>query len=181
MRGFAPEVNRLVPAGVLLEAAVTARVSAVPHATGSTLSGWRRHAAAAFILLWLGVQLVLPLVQKLDLDRPGSPYRYARYSWAMFSRLVPRYEVSLYRTRAAGAREPIPDIGRYVRGYRSPEPMPLIAIYSSEEEVLDRFSRLVTAVAQERRDGYTYVASIRWTAHRPGTADSVELRADAVP
>jgi hypothetical protein len=156
-------------------------VSPVPHATGSELSGWRRHAAVGFIALWLGVQLAVPLAQKLDLERPGSPYRYARYSWAMFSRLVPRYEVSLYRTRAGGGREEIPDVGRYVRGYRSPDPMPMIAIYSSEDEVLDRFARLVTTIARDRRDGYTYVASIRWTAHRPGTLDAVELRADGAP
>jgi hypothetical protein len=156
-------------------------MAAVLDATGSEARGWRRLAAAAFIVVWLSVQIVVPLLQKLDIERPGSPYRYARYSWAMFSRLVPRYEVSIFRVRAGGPREPIPDIGRYVRGYRSPDPMPLLAIYSSEEEVLDRYARLVEAIARERRDGYTYVASIRWTAHRPGTADAVELRAHAVP
>jgi hypothetical protein len=131
--------------------------------------------------MWLAVQIAVPFVQKFDLEGPGLSYRYARYSWAMYSRLVPRYEVSLFRTRGAGDREPIPDIGRYVRGYRSPEPMPMMARYTSESEVLDRFTRLVTAIARERRDGYTYVASIRWTANRPGVSDLAELRADAVP
>ncbi len=145
----------------------------------SPLTGWRRHAAGAFIVVWLAVQIAVPVAQKLDLGAPGSPYRYARYSWAMFSRLVPRYEVRLYRTRAGGAPEAIPDMDRWVHGYRSPEPMRMSAIYTSEGEVLDRFSGLVRAIARERGDGYTYVAAIRWTANRPSGADSVEVRADA--
>jgi hypothetical protein len=145
----------------------------------STLTGWRRHAAVAFIVVWLAVQIAVPLAQKLDLGAPSSPYRYARYSWAMFSRLVPRYEVRLYRTRAGGAPEAIPDIDHWMHGYRSPEPMPMSAIYTSEGEVLGRFSGLVTAIAHERRDGYTYVAAIRWTANRPSGAATVEVRADA--
>ena len=156
------------------------RVGPVPHATESTLAGWRRLAAVAFIALWLGVQFAVPLVQKLDLEGRDARYRYARYSWAMFSRLVPRYEVSLYRRRADGAHEAIPDIGRWVRGYRSPEPMRMAAFYTSEGEVLDRFARLVAAIAGARRDGYTYVAAVRWTAHPPG-APFVELTADAAP
>src|SRR5215831_431856 len=115
-----------------------------------SLAGWRRHAAVAFIVVWLAVQIALPLAQKLDLDASGSRYRYARYSWAMFSRIVPRYEVRLYRTRAGGGPEPIPDIDRWVHGYRSPEPMPMAALYTSEGEVLDRFSGLVTAIARGR-------------------------------
>ncbi|HKZ05962.1 MAG TPA: hypothetical protein VJU81_10870 [Methylomirabilota bacterium] len=151
----------------------------MPHATESALRGWRRHAAIAFITLWLGVQIGVPLAQKLDVETPFAPYRYARYSWAMFSRLVPRYEVSLYRLRPHGAPEPIPEIDHWVRGYRSPEPMPMRALYVSEGEVLDRFGGLVAAIARERRDGYTYVASIRWTANRPQGLTTQELRADA--
>ena len=143
--------------------------------------GWHRRAVIAFIVLWLAVQIVVPLVQKFDLGRPGHSYRYARYSWAMFSRPVPRYEVMLFRTRGTGDRDAIPDIGRYVRGYHSPDPMPMLAIYSSEAEVLDRFGRLVRTIASQRRDGYTYVASIRWTANRPGTSDRTDLTAFAAP
>ena len=149
--------------------------------TDSEICGWRRYGTAAFIVVWISVQVVVPLVEKFDLRGPGVRYRYARYSWAMFSRLVPRYEVSLFRTRGVGDREAIPEIAHYVRGYRSPDPMPMIAIYSSEDEVLDRFTRLVRAIARERRDGYTYVASIRWTAHRPGLSDGAELMARAEP
>jgi hypothetical protein len=145
------------------------------------VNGLRRFAIVAFIVIWLGVQVTVPLIQKFELDRPGLPYRYTRYSWAMFSRLVPRYEVSLYRTRGTGDREPIPGIGRHVRGYRSPDPMPMLAIYTSEAEVLGRYRGLLEAIARERRDGYTYVAAIRWTAHPPGTADRAELRVDATP
>jgi hypothetical protein len=135
--------------------------------------------ALTFISVWLSIQVVVPLVQKLGFDASGLRYRYARYSWAMFSRPVPRYEVSIFRTRGAGDREPIPGIERYVRGYRSPDPMPMTSIYSSDDEVLDRFTRLVTALARERRDGYAYVASIRWTANHPGVSVPVEVRSDA--
>jgi hypothetical protein len=137
-----------------------------------------RHATAAFIVLWLAVQIAVPLLQKFEL--PTFRYRWARYSWAMFSRLVPRYEVQLFRTRGAGDPEPIPDIGRDVHGFLSPEPMPGIAYYVTEDEIIDRFSRLVTHLARERRDGYTYVASIRWTSYqRPDLPARVELRAEA--
>jgi hypothetical protein len=146
--------------------------------TSSEVFGWRRRAIVAFIVLWLAVQIVVPLVQKFEL--PTFRYRWARFSWAMYSRLLPRYEVRLFRARGAGAAEPIPDIDRYVRGYRSPEPMSMIAIYVSEDEVHDRFSRLVTYLAREQRDGYTYMASIRWTDYqRPGVAGLVEFRAEA--
>jgi hypothetical protein len=153
----------------------------VVDTAGSRVQGWRRYAALAFIGAWLGVQLAVPLVQKLGVDPFAPRYRYARYSWAMFSRPVPRFEVSIFRTRGAGEREPVPGIERYVRGYRSPAPMPMIAIYSSDEEVLDRFTRLVSTLARERHDGYAYVASIRWTAKHSGASDSVEIRADAAP
>jgi hypothetical protein len=153
----------------------------VDTAANSSVQGWRRYAAVAFISVWLCVQLVVPLTQKLGVDPFALRYRYARYSWAMFSRPVPRFEVSIFRMRAGGDREPVPGIERYVRGYRSPAPMPMIAIYSSDAEVLDRFTRLVTTLARERHDGYAYVASIRWTANHPGGSKSVEIRADATP
>src|SRR2546422_6756839 len=138
----------------------------------------RRYATTAFIVVWLSAQIVVPLVQKFEL--PTLRYRWARYGWAMYSRLGPRYEVRLFRTRGGGAAEPIPDIGRDVRGYRSPEPMPMIALYWSEDEVHDRFSRLVSYLARQRRDGDTYVASIRCTQYqRPGLSDLVEFRAEA--
>jgi hypothetical protein len=130
--------------------------------------------------VWLAIQVVVPFVQKFEL--PSLRYRWARFSWAMFSRLGPRYEVSLYRTRGAGPPEPVPAIDGDVRGYRSPGPMRMIALYWSEHEVHDRFSRLVTHLARERRDGYTYVASIRWTAYKSSEVpERVEFRADAKP
>ena len=144
--------------------------------TGGEVRGWRRHAATAFIVAWLSVQIVVPLVQKFEI--PTFRYRWARFGWAMYSRLVPRYEVRLFRVRGGGEAEPIPNIERYVRGYRSPEPMPMLALYVSEDEVHDRFSRLVSYLAREQRDGYTYVARIRWTDYPPAGAPSVvEFRA----
>ncbi len=146
--------------------------------TSRVVSGSRSYATAAFIVLWLVIQIVLPFVQKFEL--PTFRYRWARFSWAMYSRLGPRYEVRLLRTRDGGVAEPIPDVSRYVRGYRSPEPLPMIAMYVSEDEVHDRFFRLVTHIARDRHDGYTYVASIRWTAYqRPDVPSLVEFHADA--
>jgi len=153
----------------------------VADTAGFSVRGWRRYAALTFIAVWLAIQVTVPLVQKLGGDPFAPRYRYARYSWAMFSRPVPHFEVSIFRTRGAGDREPVPGIDRYVRGYRSPAPMPMIAIYSSDAEVLDRFTRLVTTLARDRHDGYAYVALIRWTANHPGGADSMEIRADAAP
>jgi hypothetical protein len=139
---------------------------------------WRRGLIAAFIVAWLSVQVVVPFVQKFEL--PSLSYRWARFSWAMFSRLGPRYEVRLFRTRGAGPAEAVPGIEHDVRGYRSPEPMRMIARYWSEREVHDRLARLVRHLADERRDGYTYVASVRWTAYRsPDVPEQLEFRAEA--
>jgi hypothetical protein len=56
--------------------------------------------------------------------------------------------------------------------------MTMLALYVSEDEVHDRFSRLISYVAREQRDGYTYIASIRWTEHPPaGVPTVVEFRA----
>jgi hypothetical protein len=154
---------------------LTPSAVAVGRARGA--ARWRRAATGTFIVAWLAVQIVVPFVQKFEL--PSLRYRYARYSWAMFSRLGPRYEVSVFRVRGTGEPEPIPDIDRVVRGYRSPDPMSMIATYWSEDEVHDRFSRLVAHLARERRDGYTYVASIRWIRyHADGVPGVVEFRAD---
>ena len=162
----------------MLATARPAKVGAVPHATESAPSGWRRHAAVTFIVLWLAVQLLVPLVQKFEL--PGLHYRWARYSWAMFSRPGPRYEIRLFRTRYGGSAEPIPEVGRYVRGYRSPEPMARYAPYWTEDELLDRLSRLVTHIARDRRDGYTYVAAVRWIRYqRVDLPVYTERRADS--
>jgi len=119
----------------------------------SGLSGWRRRGAAAFIVLWIAVQALVPLWQKFP--PPDFHYRWARYSWGMFSSIGPRYEVRLFRTRGTGAEQPIPEMPRYVRGYRSPEPMRM-------------------------RDGYTYVASVQWLGgQRADLPERSELRAQA--
>ena len=146
----------------------------------SEASGWRRRAAGAFIVVWLGVQIVVPFMQKFEL--PTFRYHWARFSWAMFSRPGPRYEVTLFRIREPAGIEPIPEIGRYVSGYRSPEPMAMVAAYWSEDEVRDRFSRLVTYIARTQHDGFTYVASIRWIRYqRSDVPVRMELRATAAP
>jgi hypothetical protein len=164
-----------------MEPAPPGRVAASDMGSLTTgTSGWRRRGAAAFIVVWLSVQVLVPLLQKFE--PPDFHYRWARYSWGMFSSIGTRYEVRLLRTRGSGGAEPIPEVGRYVRGYRSPEPMRMRAAYWSEAEVLDRFSRLVSFIARDRHDGYTYVASIQWI--RGPRADEplhTEFRAQAAP
>jgi hypothetical protein len=155
-------------------------VDLVPDATESGYSSWRRRAVTAFIVFWLMFQIGVPLVQKFEL--PGFHYRWARYSWGMFSRLGARYEIELFRTRNGGTREPIPEMSRYVRGYRSPEPMARYAAYWTEDELLDRLSRLVTFIARERHDGYTYVAAVQWLRYqRADLPARSERRAESRP
>ena len=152
----------------------------MPQPTEAGPARWRRHGAAVFIVAWLALQLVVPLVQKFEL--PGFHYRWARYSWGMFSRLGPRYEIRLFRTRGENAPEPIPDVSRYMHGYQSPGPMFRYAAYWSEDELLDRLQGLVDHIARERHDGYTYVAAVRWLRYqRADLPPRSELRAEARP
>lgn len=152
--------------------------TAYMDASPSGLSGWHRRGAATFIVLWIAVQILVPLWQKFP--PPDFHYRWARYSWGMFSSIGPRYEVRLFRTRGTGGEEPIPEMPRYVRGYRSPEPMRMRAIYWSEDEALDRLARLVAFIARDRHDGYTYVASVQWLGgQRADRPERSELRVQA--
>jgi hypothetical protein len=138
-------------------------------------SGGRRYLVRAFIILWLTVQTVGPFVQKFEI--PSFRYRYARFSWAMFTRALPVYDAALFRINETGEREPIPDIDRYIPGYQSPNPMRLKVHYLTVEEVQDRFARLITQIARDRSDGYVYVASIHWIKSvNPAVPDRWEFR-----
>jgi hypothetical protein len=56
------------------------------------------------------------------------------------------------------------------------------AAYWTEDELLDRLSRLVTFIARERHDGYTYVASVQWLRYqRPDLPARSERRAESRP
>jgi len=58
--------------------------------------------------------------------------------------------------------------------------MRMDAAYWSEDEVLDRLGRLVAFIARDRRDGYTYVATVRWIhGRRADLPQRSELRAQA--
>src|SRR5207247_10226969 len=122
MRPSSPGGQHSLRAHFLMARPPPGKVTAVYMDTPpSGLSGWRRRGAAAFIVLWIAVQALVPLWQKFP--PPDFHYRWARYSWGMFSSIGPRYEVRLFRTRGTGAEQPIPEMPCYVRGYRSPEPM----------------------------------------------------------
>ena len=130
------------------------------------------------IVGWLGLQLVVPFVLKFDL-RTGE-YHYSRWAWAMFSRLPLEYEVELYRESAAGAREPWPDLDDIWRGVQTGRRVD--TRYASRSEVEDRFAALVAHVARERRDGWTYVAELRWTENgSPGHPPLWTSRVHAEP
>lgn len=148
--------------------------------TVRTKPAFHRAQVSLFIALWIAVQVIIPFTQKFEL--PSLRYRYGRFSWAIFSRLVPVYEARLFRVNRAGQQEAIPDIDRCVAGYRSPEPMRRDAMYVTPQEVQDRLTRLVTYIARERRDGYEYVASVRWIKHRgPEVSEQWEFRTLAAP
>ncbi len=114
-----------------------------------------------FIILWLTAQITIPFVRTFDLQHGG--YRYALFSWAMYSKPAVIYDVSLFRIAPSGHPEAIPDIKQFVEGYRSPQPMRMREYYRSETEIKKRLVDLVTHIAQKQhRAGYRYGASIRW-------------------
>ena len=60
-----------------------------------------------------------------------------------------------------GQKEKIPDVKQYGSTYSSPEPMKRTAAPLTEEEALIFTQRLIDHIAQDRGDGYTYVALVR--------------------
>ena len=130
-------------------------------------------------MFWIVFQVAAPFFQKFEL--PSFRYRYARFSWAMYSRLVPVYELRLFRLNKAGQEEAIPGIERYVKGYQSPGPMRKRLVYMTPQEFRERLERLATFIAKERQDGCSYVASVRWIKYAdPQLPERWEFRADAI-
>ena len=129
-----------------------------------------------FVLGWIVLQVVFPFFQKFEL--PSLKFRYARFSWGMYSRLVPVYEMRFLRINSAGQEEAIPDINHYVKGYQSPDPMIRRAIYAKPEEILNRQQRLVTFMAEQHQDGYRYKVNIRWIKYAdPNVPEQWEFQA----
>lgn len=120
----------------------------------------KRCLVNGFIVFWLAVQILIPFVRKFDF--PHFRYRYATFSWAMYSKPALIYEISLFRINASGQREAIPNSGKILYGYRSPEPMQQREYYLSEAQVQERFERLVTSIARQMKNGHGYGVSVRW-------------------
>ncbi len=120
----------------------------------------RRRLISGFIVVWLAAQIIVPFVRKFDF--PSFRYRYATFSWAMYSKPALVYDVSLFRSGKPGQSEAIPNVEQFVYEYQSPQPMRMREYYRSESEVQERFARLITHIARRSDDGHTYVVSIHW-------------------
>ena len=122
----------------------------------------RRRLIGLGIALWLGLQIGVPLVRKFEL--PTLRYRYASYSWAMFSRPSDPKTLDLHRRNASGRREPIPGLDRFVSDIPGqPWRMP----YRSDAEIDAWITRLVEHIAERSEAGWEYVAVLR-ARGRPG-------------
>ena len=120
----------------------------------------KRCLVSGFIVAWLAVQIIVPFVRKFDF--PRFHYRYATFSWAMYSKPALVYDVSLFRADKSTPSEAIPNVGQFVDGYRSPEPMRMREYYRSRAQVQERFALLITQIAKQTDDGRSYVVSIHW-------------------
>lgn len=129
----------------------------------------KQKVTAGLILVWLTLQIVIPFARKFDL--PHFQYRYATFSWAMYSKPGLYYDVSLYCEGPEGIRKGIPDIKKYVREYASPEPLSMHDYYRTKDQIQDWHARLVKAIAKNKKDGALYGVSIRWQTV-PGLVDS---------
>lgn len=120
----------------------------------------RRNLISILIVVWLSLQIAIPFARKFGTF--PFHYQYATFSWAMFSKPAIRYEVSIFRKNRDGVKEAIPDIGRFVYGYRSPELMKQRNHYRSPAEIKDRFAQLVRHIAERSDSNFQYSVEIRW-------------------
>ncbi len=112
------------------------------------------------IVAWLLIQTAVPFFRKFNLA--PFQYRYATFSWAMYSKPALHYEVSLFRKNKHGQKEPIPNIERFVYGYQSLQSMPQREYYQTAAEIKDRFIRLVNYITAQEDPKFQYGVSIRW-------------------
>lgn len=129
------------------------------NAGKSTGKARSRAAVALFIVAWLAVQILVPFVRKFEL--PGFRYRFATFSWAMFSHEPVRYSVTLFRISDEGRREPIPGIDLVAPGFATPEQQRFDS-YRSIKQIQAWYRALIEHVAERAGDGRTYGVSVRW-------------------
>ena len=121
----------------------------------------RKYLISAWIVIWLAIQILVPLFRKFDL--PHLRYRYATFSWAMYSKPALLYDVSLFRINPLGQKESIPHIEQFVRGTHSPQPMRMREYYRSETEIKERLTRLVAHIARHEPDHDRRIGvSVQW-------------------
>ena len=118
-----------------------------------------RAVVRGFIVLWLGLQLAVPLVRKFEL--PSLRYRQVTFSWGMFSLDTTVYRVRLVRENAGGRRHPVRSAGRF-----APElarcGRVVLDPYHPPRVLEARYARLLAHVATRQRDGQRYHLAFRW-------------------
>jgi len=140
-------------------------VSGGPVIGATRPGGAARHGLDAFLVVWLVVQVALPLVAGLDLSE--GRYFAGPFSWSMFSHRRLRAEVALYVEDAQGARRPVKDRGRLDRGLPGASLEPGgFGFYEKEGGSEVRLRALVDHLAATRRDGCLYGAEILWQRTR---------------
>ncbi len=126
-----------------------------------TSSSKRELLILIFIAVWIFVQMAIPFIRKFELS--PFKYRYATYSWAMFSKPALRYEVSFFRKKPGGEKEAIPDMNKFDFRYRSPESTSRNEYYQSTAEIKNRFRQLIQYIAQHEDPNFKYGVLLRWT------------------
>lgn len=129
----------------------------------------RHRLVRTFITAWLAVQVGVPLVRKFG--PPDWPrYRYATFSWAMFSRINQHFEVTAFRREAGTSeRQPVPRMDLYARGFNDEGVRVVPAeAYRTREQVKEHFAALARHVAGRRADEAWYGVSIRFRAGPEG-------------
>jgi len=111
------------------------------------------------LIVWLVLQIGIPFFRKFG-TFPFT-YRYATYSWAMFSKPRVHYEVSLFRRNSNGDKETIPDVAQFTSEYHSAKTR-ASDYYRTPAEIKDRFTHLVNYIAEREDPNFEYGVSIHW-------------------
>lgn len=87
------------------------RTEPSPSSVGRARLGWRGWAVTAFVVLWLAVQVAVPVVRLVE---RGGAARPRTFGWQMFSHQIAGQPESFSVTTAEGTR-PI-DVGGLLAG-----------------------------------------------------------------
>ena len=122
----------------------------------------RRLFIRVLISVWLFFQIAIPFFKKFEF--PICHYRFARFSWAMMSRPVITFQVSLFKRSANGKKEAVPNVAKYDRHF-SPTGVAKMRVggdYYTAEEIENWYSQLVQYISNQNGKNSTYGISIEW-------------------